>query len=185
MLEEVYKDVKDRMDKSLDNLKGELVRIRSGKATTTLLDGIKVMYYGNMMPLNQVANVGTPDIHLIAIQPWEKSILSEIERAILKSDLGLVPSNDGNIVRVPIPKLTEERRHELVKLVKKFGEENKVAIRNVRRDGNEKIKKLEKEGKITEDDMEKGLEKVQEITDKYIEKVESIVEIKEKEIMEV
>lgn len=185
MIEDVYKDIKERMEKSLENLKGDLVKIRTGKATTTLLDGIKVEYYGNMVPLNQVANVGTPDVHLIAIQPWEKSMLGEIEKAILKSDLGLMPSNDGTIIRVPIPKLTEERRHELVKLVKKFGEETKIAVRNVRRDGNDRLKKMEKDSEVTEDDMRRGLDKTQEITNEFIEKVDEIIEIKDKEIMEV
>ena len=185
MVEDVYKDIKERMEKSLENLKGELVKIRTGKATTTLLDGVKVEYYGNMVPLNQVANVGTPDVRLISVQPWEKSMLGEIEKAILKSDLGLTPSNDGNIIRLPIPKLTEERRHELVKLVKKFGEDTKIAVRNVRRDGNDKIKKMEKDSEVTEDDMRRGLDKSQEITDKFIEKVDEIIEIKDKEIMEV
>ncbi len=185
MIEDVYKDIKERMEKSLENLKGELVKIRTGKATTTLLDGVKVEYYGNMVPLNQVANVGTPDVRLISVQPWEKSMLGEIEKAILKSDLGLTPSNDGNIIRLPIPKLTEERRRDLVKLVKKFGEDTKIAVRNVRRDGNDKIKKMEKDSEVTEDDMRRGLDKIQEITDKFIEKVDEIVEIKDKEIMEV
>ena len=185
MIEDVYKDIKERMEKSLENLKGDLVKIRTGKATTTLLDGVRVEYYGNMVPLNQVANVGTPDVRLISVQPWEKSMLGEIEKAILKSDLGLTPSNDGNIIRLPIPKLTEERRRDLVKLVKKFGEDTKIAVRNVRRDGNDKIKKMEKDSEVTEDDMRRGLDKIQEITDKFIEKVDEIVEIKDKEIMEV
>lgn len=185
MLEDVYKDMKERMEKSLENLKGELIKIRTGKATTTLLDGIKVEYYGNMVPLNQVANIGTPDVNLIAIQPWEKSMIGEIEKAILKSELGLVPANDGTVIRLPIPKLTEERRHDLVKLVKKFGEESKIAIRNIRRDGNDKIKKMEKDSEVTEDEMRRGMDKVQEITDEFVKKVDEIIEIKDKEIMEV
>ena len=185
MLEKVYKDIKRRMERAAENIKGELSRIRTGKATTTLLDGIKVEYYGSIVPLKQVANIGTPDIHLITIQPWEKGMLKEIEKAILKSELGLVPTNDGNIIRIPIPKLTEERRVELVKLIKKFGEESKIAVRNVRRDGNDKVKKMEKNSEITEDEMRKGLDKIQEITDEFIEKIDNIVELKEQEIMEV
>jgi ribosome recycling factor len=185
MIEEVYKDVKERMTKIVDILKSELTKIRTGKATTALLDGIKVEYYGGLVPLKQVANIGTPDLHLIIIQPWEKNMIKEIEKAILKSELGLVPINDGNSIRVPIPKLTEERRHELVKLVKKFGEDSKVSIRNVRRDGNEKVKKMEKNKEITEDQMREGLDKIQEITDEYIEKIEKVVEVKDKEIMEI
>ncbi len=185
MLDEIYGEVKPKMEKTVENLKGELAKIRTGKATTTLLDGIKVEYYGNLTPLNQVANLGTPDVSMITIQPWEKNMLSEIEKAILKSDLGLVPTNDGNIIRVPIPKLTEERRIELAKLIKKFGEDSKIAIRNIRRDANDKIKKLEKESEISEDERKKGLNKIQEITDDYIEKINMVVELKEQEIMEI
>ena len=185
MLEKIYKDIKGRMEKALEKLREELSKIRTGKATTTLLDGIKVEYYGNIVPLKQVANIGTPDIHLINIQPWEKVMLKEIEKAILKSELGLVPINDGNIIRVPIPKLTEERRLELVKLVKKFGEDSKIAVRNIRRDGNDIVKKMEKDGEISEDEMRKGLNEIQEITDLLIEKIDKIVELKEQEILEV
>jgi len=185
MLEEIYKDIKSRMEKALEKLKEELSKIRTGKATTTLLDGVKVEYYGNRVPLKQVANIGTPDIHLIAIQPWEKGMLEEIEKAILKSELGLVPINDGNIIRVPIPKLTEERRLELAKLVKKFGEESKIAVRNIRRDGNDKVKKIEKNSEISEDEMRKGIDKIQENTDEFIEKIDKIVKLKEQEIIEV
>ena len=185
MLDEIYGEVKLKMEKTVENLKSELAKIRTGKATTTLLDGIKVKYYGNLTPLNQVANLGTPDISMITIQPWEKSMLSEIEKAILKSDLGLVPKNDGNIIRVPIPKLTEERRIELVKIIKRFGEDSKIAIRNIRRDANDKIKKMEKDSEISEDERKKGLDKIQEITDDYIEKINKVVELKEQDIMEV
>ena len=185
MLEEVYKDIKRRMEKAVENIKGELSRIRTGKATTTLLDGIKVEYYGSMVPLKQVANIGTPDINLITIQPWEKGMLKEIEKAILKSEFGLVPTNDGNIIRIPIPKLTEERRIELVKLIKKFGEDSKIAVRNIRRDGNDKVKHMEKSSEISEDEMRKGLDKIQEITDEFIEKIDNIIKFKEQEIMEV
>ena len=185
MLEDIYKDVRRRMEKAVENLREELAKIRTGKATTALLDGIKVEYYGSMVPLKQVANIGTPDIHLITIQPWEKNMLKEIEKAILKSELGLVPTNDGNIIRVPIPKLTEERRIELVKLVKKFGEDSKIAVRNVRRDGNDKVKKMEKNSEITEDEMRKALDKIQEITDEYVEKIDKVVKVKEQEIIEI
>ena len=185
MLDEIYREIKLRMEKSLENLKGELVKIRTGKATTALLEGIRVEYYGNMVPLNQVANLGTPDVRLITIQPWEKNMIKEIEKAILKSELGLVPLNDGNLIRVPIPKLTEERRIELVKLIKKFGEECKISVRNIRRDENDKVKKLEKDSDITEDEKKKGLDKTQEITNDFIEKIDKIISLKDKEIMEV
>ncbi len=185
MLEEIYREIKLRMEKSLENLKGDLVKIRTGKATTTLLDGIKIEYYGNMVPLNQVANLGTPDVSVITIQPWEKNMIKEIEKAILKSELGLVPINDGHLIRVPIPKLTEERRIKLVKLVKKFGEDCKISIRNIRRDENDRIKKLEKDSDITEDEREKGFDKIQEITNDFIEKIDKIIKLKDSEIMEV
>ncbi len=179
------KDANHRMDKSIEAFKHEIAKIRTGKATTALLDGIKVEYYGNPTPLNQVANVSVLDSHTLSITPWDKSVVQEIEKAILTADLGLNPANDGTNIKVPIPPLTEERRKELVKLVKKFGEDAKIAIRNVRRDVNEHIRKAEKNKEISEDDRRHLEHEVQELTDKHIKRIDEIVKIKEAEIMEV
>jgi ribosome recycling factor len=181
----IFADTEERMAKGLEAIKRELASIRTGKATPTLLDGIKVDYYGTMTPLSQVANISVPDPRLLVIQPWEKKLIPEIIKAIQKSDLGLNPQSDPNVVRLPIPTLTEERRKDLVKLVKKVAEEGKVAIRNVRRDANDAFKKAEKDKEISEDNSRKGQERVQEITDDHIEKLEEILKNKEQEIMEI
>lgn len=181
----IIKDAKHRMDISIETFKYEINKIRTGKATTALLDGIKVDYYGNMSPLNQVGNVSVLDAHTLAITPWDKNMVQVIEKAILTSDLGLNPASDGTNIRIPIPPLNEERRRDLVKLVKKFGEESKVAIRNVRRDANDQLKKEEKAKNISEDDLKRFEDEVQKITDDHTEKVDEIIEHKEKEIMEV
>ncbi|MFZ6032822.1 MAG: ribosome recycling factor [Melioribacter sp.] len=181
----VIKDAKNRMDKSIEAFRSEITKIRTGKATTALLDGIKVEYYGSMSPLNQVANVTVLDAHTLSITPWDKSVIGAIEKAIMTADLGLNPVNDGTNIKVPIPPLTEERRKELVKLVKKFGEDAKIALRNVRRDANDHLKKMEKNKEITEDQL-KDLEKeVQKVTDEHIAKVDEMIKHKEKEIMQV
>ncbi|AFN74923.1 ribosome recycling factor [Melioribacter roseus P3M-2] len=181
----VIKDAKNRMDKSIEAFRSEIAKIRTGKATTALLDGIKVEYYGSMSPLNQVANVTVLDAHTLSITPWDKSVIGAIEKAIMTADLGLNPVNDGTNIKVPIPPLTEERRKELVKLVKKFGEDAKIALRNVRRDANDHLKKMEKNKEITEDQL-KDLEKeVQKVTDEHIAKVDEMIKHKEKEIMQV
>jgi ribosome recycling factor len=185
MANQVINDAKDRMIKSISQLKKELATLRAGRATPSLLDKIQVEYYGALTPVNQLANISTPESRLLIIQPWDKGSLSDIERAIMKSDLGLTPSNDGSIIRLAIPMLTEERRGELVKLIKKYGEEAKVAIRNVRRDANDGIKKIEKEGTISEDESRRHQETVQKVTDEQIVSVDKIVADKEKEIMEV
>ncbi|SFS54488.1 ribosome recycling factor [Marininema halotolerans] len=185
MLDVVKKDQTDRMEKSIQTLKRDLATLRAGRATPALLDKVTVEYYGSEMPINQTANISTPEPRLLLIQPWDKSSLSEIERAILKSDLGLTPSNDGNVIRIAIPALTEQRRAELVKVAKKTGEEAKVAIRNIRRDGNDEVKKLEKSGDISEDDARRGQEEIQKLTDRFIKEADQVVEAKEKEIMEV
>jgi len=185
MIDETLLDAEDRMEKAVNVMTGDLAHIRTGKATTALLDGIKVEAYGQMMPLNQVASINTPEIRLLTIQPWDKSIINLIEKAILKSDLGLTPNNDGHFIRIAIPQLTEERRKELVKIVRKYGEDCKIAVRNVRRDANDKLKKAEKDSVIREDDMYKGLDQVQEVTDKYIEKIDKIVKVKEEEILQI
>lgn len=185
MANQVINDAKERMNKSISQLKKELATLRAGRATPSLLDKVQVEYYGSLTPVNQLANISTPESRLLIIQPWDKGSLSDIERAIMKSDLGLTPSNDGNVIRIAIPMLTEERRAELVKLIKKYGEEAKVAIRNVRRDANDGIKKIEKEGTISEDESRRHQETVQKVTDENIVSVDKIVADKEKEIMEV
>jgi len=185
MTEETYADAKHRMERAIESTKSELAKLRTGKASTALVDTVQVHYYGSMVPLKQVGNISTPEPRLIVIQPWDKSILAEIEKAILKSDLGLNPSNDGIVVRVPIPALTEERRRELVKLVKKLGEEGKVAIRNVRRDANDKLKSSQKKHDISEDDMHRFQDNIQELTNDCIKKIDEIIEAKEADILEV
>ncbi len=181
----IIKDAKHRMNVSIEAFRNEISKIRTGKATTALLDGIKVDYYGNMSPLNQVSNVSVLDAHTLSITPWDKNMVQVIEKAILTADLGLNPASDGTNIRVPIPPLNEERRKELVKLVKKYGEDAKVAIRNVRRDANDHLKKEEKDKNISEDDLKRFEEEVQEITDEHTKKIDEMIEHKEKEIMEV
>jgi ribosome recycling factor len=177
-------DAEDKMKKAVSHLEDELSRVRAGKATPTLLDGITVDYYGASTPLSQVANINTPDARTIAVQPWEKSMIEPIEKAILAANIGLNPMNNGELIRLNIPPLTEERRRDLVKQVKNFGEHTKVSIRNARRDANETLKHLKKEGLA--EDLEKDAElKVQELTDKYIAKVDKVLEVKEKDIMTV
>ncbi len=185
VLEAVKKETTERMEKSVENLKKEFSRIRTGRATPSLLEGVSVDYYGSMMPVSQVATITIPEARLVLIQPWEKSMLPTIEKAIQASDLGLNPQNDGNLIRLPIPPLSEDRRKELFKTSKKISEESKVALRNIRRDSNEKIKKAEKDKEITQDDQKKGLEEIQKLTDDYIAKVDEILGVKEKEIFEV
>jgi ribosome recycling factor len=185
MPNQVINDAKDRMDKAISQLKRELSTLRAGRATPSLLDKVHVEYYGALTPVNQLANISTPEPRLLVIQPWDKTSLGAIEKAIMKSDLGLNPNNDGTIIRIGIPNLTEERRAELVKLVKKYGEESKVAIRNIRRDSNDAIKKIEKEGTISEDESRRHQESIQKATDGHIVTVDQIVSDKEKEIMEV
>jgi ribosome recycling factor len=181
----IHTDASDRMEKALEALKKEFASIRTGKASAALLDGIKVDYYGTITPLPQVANISAPDARLLVIHPWEKKLIPEIVKAIQKSDLGLNPQSDPNVIRLPIPPLTEERRKDLVKLVKKVAEEGKVAIRNIRRDANDALKKAEKDKTISEDESRKAQDKVQEITDEHIEKIEEILKKKEQEVMEV
>jgi ribosome recycling factor len=185
MINEIKKDTKRRMDASIDNLRNELAKIRTGKASPALLDTVKVDYYGTQMPVKQVANVSTPEPRLLVVQPWEKSMLAPIEKAILKADLGLNPTNDGIVIRIPIPQLTEERRKDLVKLTKKIGEEGKIAIRNVRRDANEQLKKAEKASEISEDAMHGAQDDVQKATDEAVTQIDELLEKKEKDIMEI
>jgi len=185
MIDDILLDAEDRMDKALKVTTSELTHVRTGKASTALIDGIKVGAYDQFMPLNQLASINTPELRLLTIQPWDKKIIKDIEKAILKSDLGITPTSNGNIIRIAVPQLTEERRKELVKIVKKNGEDCKVAIRNIRRDANENLKKLEKDHEISEDECYKALDDVQKLTDKMIEKVDEIVKLKENEIMEI
>jgi ribosome recycling factor len=184
-MHQLIKDAKGRMDKSIETLRSELAKIRTGKATTVLLDSIKVDYYGNMVPLNQVGNVSVLDAHTLAITPWEKQMVQIIDKAILEANLGLNPISDGTNLKIPIPPLNEERRKELVKLVRKFGEETKVAIRNVRRDAIDHLKREEKEKKMTEDQLRDAEKEVQKLTDDHIKLIDEILKHKEKEIMEV
>lgn len=181
----VLVESKHKMDKSIEAFRNEITKIRTGKATTALLDGIKVEYYGNMTPLAQVANVSVLDAHTLSVTPWDKSLVQSIERAILIADLGLNPRSDGTNLKIPIPPLNEERRKELVKLVKKFGEDAKIAIRNVRRECNDKLKRAEKAKELTEDELEKIEKEVQKITDKHILDIDALIALKEKEIMTV
>ncbi len=184
-MEQIIKDAKDRMDKSMDNLRSELSKIRTGKATTALLDGIKVEYYGNLSPINQLANVTVLDAHTLSITPWDKSVLSAVEKAIMEANIGFNPVSDGTNLKIPVPPLNEERRKEFVKIVKKFGEETKVAVRNVRRDANDHLKREEKDKKISEDQLKDAEDTIQKITDEHTQNVDEILKHKEKEIMEV
>lgn len=181
---QIKKNAEERMEKAISALKRDLASLRAGKASPALFDRIQVEYYGAMTPLNQLANINTPDSRTLLIQPWDKSSVAAIEKAIMKSDLGLTPSNDGTAIRISVPMLTEERRAELVKTSKKFGEEAKVAIRNIRRDANDSIKKLEKSD-ISEDESRGHQEDIQKATDKFIAEVDKVLVSKEKEIMEV
>jgi ribosome recycling factor len=185
MEEEIKKDAKHRMTMAAENVRNEFAKLRTGKASPALLDTLTVDYYGSKVPIKQVANISAPEARLLVIQPWEKSMLSEIERAIQKSDLGLNPNNDGIVIRIPIPQLTEERRKDMAKLAKKIGEEGKIAVRNVRRDANESLKKAEKNNKISEDQMHDAQDDIQKLTDEATAKIDEFVENKEKEIMEI
>jgi ribosome recycling factor len=185
MIDEVYNEMKAGMDKSIDVLSRDLKRIRTGRASLALLDGLMVDYYGSPTPVNQLATLSIPEPRQILIQPWDSQAISDIEKAILKSELGLNPMNDGKIVRIALPPLTEERRRELVRVVKRMAEEFKVQIRNHRRDANEMLKELKNDKEITEDDLRKNQDKVQKTTDDYINKVDKVVKDKEAEIMEI
>ena len=184
-MNEYIKDARERMDKSIEAFRHEISKIRTGKATTALLDGIKVDYYGTPTPISQTANVSVLDAHTLSITPWDKSMVAEIDKAILTADLGLNPVNDGTNLKVPIPPLTEERRKEMVKLVKKFGEDAKIAIRNVRRDANDHLKKQEKDKAISEDQRHDFEKEVQDLTNGHTDKIDEMIKHKEKEIMEV
>ena len=182
-MEKIYRETSEKMKKSIESFKRDLATMRTGRASTSILEGIKVDYYGTLTPLNHLATISTPQPSLFVIQPWDKSILSAINKAILASDLGLTPQVSEGIIRIALPPLSRERREELVKIVKKRAEEGKISIREVRREANEELKDREKEKKIPEDDYHKGLKKIQELTDKSIKEIDHIVKEKEKEIL--
>ena len=185
MDEKIVKDVEAKMEKTLSSLKADLNKVRTGRASLALFDDIRVDYYGTPTPLNQMATLSVPEPRLITIQPWDTSIIGEIEKAILKSELGVTPASDGKIIRITIPRLTEERRKELVKVVKKMAEGTKVAVRNIRREANDQLKGLEKDKKISQDQLRQWMDKVQTSTDKFIKKVDEVLAAKEKEILEI
>lgn len=184
MIESIYQETTQSMEKSIDSLKNEFKKIRTGRASPSILDGIRVEYYGTTTPLNQMASLSIPESRLITVQPWDVSVIKDIEKAILKSDLGLTPSNDGKLIRISIPPLTEERRKELVKIIYKKSEEYRVALRNIRRDSNELLKGLKKDSDISEDDAFRAQDQVQKITDKHIKLIDDVCKEKEKEILE-
>jgi ribosome recycling factor len=183
MKDKVLEETQRKMEKVLEAMARDLSRVRTGRASVALLEGIKVDCYGTSMPLSQVASLAAPESRLLTVQPWDPTVLGDIEKAILKSDLGLNPMNDGKVVRLPIPALTTERRRELVKIVKKMGEEAKVALRNIRRDANDQFKDLKKDKQMPEDDVHRGQEEIQKVTDEFIKKVDTQGAEKEKEIM--
>ncbi len=185
MLNDILKQAEDKMHKAVDACRRELVKIRTGKATTALLDAVKVEYYGTLTPVNQLGNLSVLDAHTLAVAPWDRTAIGAIEKAIRSADLGLNPANDGTVVRVPIPPLNEERRRELVKLVKKFGEEGKVSLRNIRRDAIDHLKKAEKEEHVSEDERKVSEKKVQDMTEKHSKEIDQLLADKEKDIMEV
>ena len=184
MIDEVLEELRERMQKSVEALQDDLMSIRTGRASPALVEKLPVEYYGTATPLNQMASIAAPEPRLLVIRPWDPSSLGDIERAILKSDLGLTPMNDGKIVRIPIPPLTEERRKELAKLAKKMAEDGKIAIRNHRREANELLKEIKNEKEISEDEMHKAYDDVQKITDEFVKKIDEITAKKEKEIVE-
>jgi len=184
MIESIFQETRDNMGKSIEAVKNEFKRVRTGRASLSILDPIRVDYYGTLTPLNQMASLAIPESRLITIQPWDVSVIKDIEKAILKSDLGLTPSNDGKLIRIAIPPLTEERRKQLVKSIQKKSEDFKIAVRNIRRDSNELLKGLKKDGEISEDDAFRAQDQVQKITDEHIQLIDDICEEKEKEILE-
>ena len=184
MIEEIIEETREKMEKSVDALRKELKRIRTGRASLSVFDGVRVNYYGTPTPLNQLASLSVPESRLITIQPWDASAIKEIEKAILKSNLGLTPTSDGKIIRITIPPLTEDRRKDIVKQVNKICEDYRVAVRNIRRDANEMLKGLKKDGDASEDEVKKSLDDVQKITDDHIRQIDDIFKEKEKETLE-
>jgi ribosome recycling factor len=184
MIEEIKDEASDKMKKTLIALQGELKKIRTGRASLNIFDDIRLDYYGAMTPLNQMATLAVPESRLITIQPWDASVIKDIEKAILKANVGLTPTNDGKIIRITIPPLTEDRRREIVRQVNRICEEFRVAVRNVRRDANEMLKELKKEGEASEDDVFKAQDQIQKITDEHIKKIDEMYKEKEKEVLE-
>lgn len=185
MIKDIYVNYEEKMKKAIEALRRELSSLRTGRATPALLEKVMVDYYGTPTPVNQVANVSVPEPRMIVIQPWEKTMVQPIEKAIMKSDLGMNPNSDGAVIRLNIPQLTQERRQEIVKQVHKKAEESRVAVRNLRRDANDAVKKLEKDKLVSEDDVKKGQDDIQKLTDKYIKEIDATMATKEKEVMEV
>lgn len=185
MIDDIMEDAEGRMIKTIDHLASDFAGMRAGRANPAMVEKIMVNYYGAATPLNQMANINVPEARLLVINPWDKSSIVEIEKAIMKSDLGITPGNDGNVIRLNVPQLTEDRRKDLVKVARKRAEEGKVGIRNIRREANDLIKASEKDKLISEDAGKKGLDEIQKVTDKYIKDIDQILQIKEKEIMEV
>ncbi|MDD4168701.1 MAG: ribosome recycling factor [Desulfotomaculaceae bacterium] len=185
MLKEIINDAESSMKKTIDVVKKEFASLRAGRATPALLDKISVNYYGVPTPINQLANVSVPEARLLVIQPWDKGVLPEVERAIMKSDLGITPTSDGTVIRLAIPQLTEERRADLVKVVRKKAEEGRVAVRNLRRDTNEKLKVQQKDVKMSEDELKRSQDEVQKLTDRYVKEIDGLLSTKEQEIMQV
>lgn len=185
MIEDIKNKLEESMTKSVKSLQGQLLKVRTGRASASILDSVNVDYYGSPTPIKGVGQISTPEARLLQIQPFDKSIIAEIEKAIINANLGLNPSNDGNLIRIQFPALTEEKRKDLVKQVKKLGEDSKVAVRNARRDQNEVVKKAEKAKDITEDDVKKFLDDIQKVTDKFIKEIDSVIAIKEKELLTV
>ncbi len=185
MESQIIKECEAKMQKAISALEKELGKVRTGRASLALLDDIKVDYYGTPSPLNQVATMSVPESRLIVIQPWDNSLIGQIEKAILKSELGMTPANDGKVIRITIPRLTEERRKELAKLVKKMGENNKIEVRNIRREIIERLRSMEKEKEISEDELHQLQDQAQKATDAFVEQIDEVIEAKEKEIMEI
>jgi len=184
-MEKIMSEAEERMKKALEALQNEFNTLRTGRASSALFDKIRVEYYGNPTPLNQVATISVPEARLVVIQPWDKSIIGEIEKAIQKSELSVNPNNDGKVIRIAIPPLTEERRKEFVKIAKNMAEQNRVSLRNTRRDANDELKKAEKDGTISEDDLKRAEDEVQKLTDSYVAQVNELFEEKEKEILDI
>ena len=185
MPEKLLKDLEEKMNKTLKTLQGDFNKVRTGRASLALFDDILVDYYGTPTPLKQMATLSVPESRLIIIQPWDLNMIGEIEKAILKSELGVTPTNDGKVIRITIPRLTEERRRELVKIIKKMGEGGKVAIRNIRRDANDDLKDMEREKLVSKDELHQNLDKIQKVTDGFIAKIDEALDAKEKEILEI
>lgn len=185
MASEIIKEAEQNMKKTIEVVKKEFASMRAGRATPALLDKISVNYYGTPTPVSQLANISVPEARLLVIQPWDKSSLPEIERAIMKSDLGITPASDGTVIRLAIPQLTQERRAELMKVIKKKAEEGRVAVRNVRRDTNEQLKARQKDGKLSEDDLKRTQDEVQKLTDRFVKEIDGLLSTKEQEIMQV